>query len=200
MRDTESQVLQNLKKYIRDWAVIRNSEKPIRMASGKTTDIYFNMKGVSLRGEGLSLVSIAFMNCLQRVATEKEFLVAGVSVGGDPLVAGVILASFQAATESGELNRVSSGLLVRKEAKSHGASQGLAVDGEKPSKKKVWLLEDVISTGQSSLKALKNLEIEKYNVEGVLVIVDREMGGFDSLRREYPNLQCHSLFKMSEFV
>jgi orotate phosphoribosyltransferase len=200
--DTDS-ILQKrlaLIRAIEDFALIRVSEnskgpKAIVMASGQKTDVYFNMKGVTLRGESLSLVSELFLNEL--IEHENSSVqIAGVSVGGDPLVAGVLLKAYQYAHQK----QVLSGLLVRKEAKSHGLSQGKAVDGEPPTGQGVWLLEDVVSTGGSSLKALGFLENEGYKLKGLLTLLDREMGGLEAIQKKYPSLKVLSLFKLSEFV
>ena len=164
--------------------------KVITLASGKVSDTYVDCKKLSLHGPSLDTLSEALFAKL-RALDSGPFAVAGVSVGGDPLVAGVIIAG---ARQNVELQ----GLLVRKEAKKHGMSQGRSVEG--PAATDVgplWLLEDVVSTGGSSLTALQNLQQEGYKVTGILCIVDREMGGLEKLRDAFP-IRAEALFRLSE--
>jgi orotate phosphoribosyltransferase len=184
-----------LKKFISQNVIIRNPDKPLVMASGLKTDIYFDMKRATLNSQGLALVSAALFEKLKNEYSEKNIQVAGVSVGGDPLVASVLLESL-----GDDSYPVKSGLLVRKEPKSHGASQGSAVDGAPPAGDGVVLLEDVVSTGGSSLKALKYLQSAGYKVLGLICVINREMAGLEAIKKEFPNIKTDSLFKMSEFV
>jgi orotate phosphoribosyltransferase len=151
---------------------------PITLASGKVSDIYVDCKMSTLHGPSLEVIGDAMWNFLAPKLQRGDFFVAGVSVGGDPLVAATLLSAARAGKEL-------EGLLIRKEPKAHGASQGRAVDGFEPRQGVgVWLVEDVVSTGGSSLKAAQYLIKEGYQLDGILAILDREMGGIDALRKE----------------
>jgi orotate phosphoribosyltransferase len=119
--------------------------------------------------------------------------VAGVSVGGDPLVSGIVI-------EASNNQQEWEALLIRKEPKKHGFTQGRAVEGSLPNAAmKIWLVEDVISTGKSSLEAADQLKKEGYPLSGVLALVDREMGGVQKIQSEL-SLPVRAVFRVSEIL
>ncbi len=183
--DTKKAVLNALKNR----AV--NTGIEVKLASGKISNIYVDSKKLTLHGPSLDLVSKLYCDFLFSTPHRAKS-VAGVSVGGDPLVAGVILEAHRRGIDV-------EGLLVRKETKSHGLSQGRAVEGAKasPALYPLWLLEDVVSTGKSSLEAIRNMKKEGYQLQGLLCLVDREMGGLESVKKE-ASIEAVSLFKLSE--
>jgi orotate phosphoribosyltransferase len=101
--------------------------------------------------------------------------VGGVELGGCPLASAVSLVSFQQ-------GRPLPALYVRKERKDHGSAK--LVEGDKALRPglRVALLEDVITTGGSSLKAAKALDAVGARVVGIVAIVDREEGGAETIR------------------
>ncbi len=103
--------------------------------------------------------------------------VGGVSIGGDPLVSSVVLAAYQ---EKDDLK----GFLIRKEPKGHGTNRW--VEGGKNLKKgmNVVILEDVVTTGGSSLKAIEAVEKEGYKVKGVIALLDRLDGGQEAIESQ----------------
>lgn len=166
--------------------------KTITLASGRTSDIYVDCKRVTLHGASLEVVARTCVEKLLAVAPDLTH-VAGVSVGGDPLVAGIILAAHGRGREM-------EALLVRKEKKSHGLSEGRCVEGGLPAEtRSVWLVEDVVSTGGSSAKAAADLKAEGYPLKGMLCLVDREMGGVESLEARF-GVPVVALLKVSELA
>ena len=121
---------------------------------------------------------------------ENDSGVAGLTLGADPLVSGVVMLAAQS-------NINLSGLIVRKEAKGHGT--GAWLEGPLPPKGSViTVLEDVVTTGGSSLKAVEQLRNQGYLVNQVLAIVDREEGGVDAMTKA--DLDLKSLFFLKEIV
>ena len=115
------------------------------LASGKKSSHYVNCKPVSLSGPGLLSISSLFLKQLN----ESDNAVAGLTLGADPLVSGVVMLAAQSGINL-------SGLIVRKEAKGHGT--GAWLEGPLPPKGSViTVLEDVVTTGGSSLKAVEKL-------------------------------------------
>ena len=111
-------------------------------------------------------------------------------MGADPLVSGVVMLAAQSGVD---LN----GLIVRKEAKGHGT--GAWLEGPLPPKGSViTVLEDVVTTGGSSLKAVEKLRTQGYLVNKVLAIVNREEGGEDAMSKA--DLDLNSLFFLKEIV
>ena len=156
------------------------------LASGKKSSHYVNCKPVSLSGPGLLSISSLFLKQLN----ESDRAVAGLTLGADPLVSGVVMLAAQSGINL-------SGLIVRKEAKGHGT--GAWLEGPLPPKGSViTVLEDVVTTGGSSLKAVEKLRNQGYLVNQVLAIVDREEGGVDAMTKA--NLGLNSLFFLKEIV
>ncbi|WP_254935154.1 MULTISPECIES: orotate phosphoribosyltransferase [unclassified Cyanobium] len=154
------------------------------LASGRSSHHYVNCKPVSLSGTGLALLG-ALM--LDQVETEAR-AVAGLTLGADPLVSAVAM---RAALEGRELNA----LIVRKEAKGHGT--GAWLEGPLPEPgSTITVLEDVVTTGGSSLKAVQQLREAGYTVSRVVTIVDRQEGGVEAMTAA--GLELRSLFLLDE--
>jgi orotate phosphoribosyltransferase len=155
-----------------------------KLSSGKTSEHYVNCKPVTLTGRGLTLSSLLL---LKEVETSY---VGGLTLGADPLVSGVALVS---ALDS----RLVNGLIVRKEAKGHGTQayiEGLLP----PEGTKITVLEDVITTGGSAIKAATRLRDAGYVVERVVAIVDRQEDKEADEFMESVNLELRSLFTLDE--
>ena len=154
------------------------------LASGRTSNHYVNCKPVSLSGAGLALLATQMLELVEPNAAA----VAGLTLGADPLVSGVA----QAAALSG---RALDALIVRKEAKGHGT--GAWLEGPlPPTGSRITVLEDVVTTGGSSLKAVKQLREAGYTVERVVTIVDRQEGGQEAMTDA--GLELCSLFQLEE--
>ena len=155
-----------------------------KLSSGKTSEHYVNCKPVTLTGRGLTLSSLLL---LKEVETSY---VGGLTLGADPLVSGVALVS---ALDS----RLVNGLIVRKEAKGHGTQayiEGLLP----PERTKITVLEDVITTGGSAIKAATRLRDAGYVVERVVAIVDRQENKEADEFMESVDLELRSLFTLDE--
>ena len=155
-----------------------------KLSSGKTSEHYVNCKPVTLSGRGLTLSSLLL---LKEVETSY---VGGLTLGADPLVSGVALVS---ALDS----RLVNGLIVRKEAKGHGTQD--YIEGLLPPEgTKITVLEDVITTGGSAIKAATRLRDAGYVVERVVAIVDRQEDKEADEFMESVNLELRSLFTLDE--
>ena len=153
------------------------------LSSGKTSEHYVNCKPVILNGRGLTLTSLMM---LKEIPTR---VVAGLTLGADPLVSGVAVC---AALDG----RMIDALIVRKEPKGHGTES--QIEGPLPPKEtKVTVLEDVVTTGGSSIKAVNVLRDAGYTVECVVTIIDRQEGGEDAMKEA--GLQLKSLFTLEDF-
>ncbi|WP_320677474.1 orotate phosphoribosyltransferase [Prochlorococcus sp. MIT 1300] len=156
------------------------------LASGRKSNHYVNCKPVSLSGKGLMLVSQAMLSHVE----DDAVAVAGLTLGADPLVSGVAMTAYQK-------DRSLDALIVRKEAKGHGTSAWL--EGPLPPiGSKITVLEDVVTSGGSSLKAVKQLRNLGYEISRVVAIVDRQEGGFEAMIAS--ELQLESLFLLSDVV
>ena len=154
------------------------------LASGRSSTHYVNCKPVSLSGEGLALLAARMLDLVEPEAVA----VAGLTLGADPLVSGVA----QAAALAG---RQLDALIVRKEAKGHGT--GAWLEGPLPEPgAAITVLEDVVTTGGSSLKAVTQLRQAGYTVNRVVTIVDRQEGGEAAMAAA--GLELVSLFLLEE--
>ena len=155
------------------------------LASGKKSSHYLNCKPVSLNGAGLNLISELFLELMD----SRSKAVAGLTLGADPLVSGLII---KAASQGQDLD----GLIIRKETKNYGTKSGI----EGPNLEKgtlVTVLEDVVTTAGSVIKAIKKLRENNYIVQEVLSIVDRQEGGYEALNDK--NIKLKSLFTIKDF-
>ncbi len=164
----DEQMLKNeLLKLINEKAVIRGERK---LASGKTSNYYIDGKQVTLDAQGLFLTGKIMLHMIQSSGADA---VGGPTLGADPIAAAVSLLSSQ----SGKPLKA---FIVRKEAKDHGMQkmiEGPAIqEGDK-----VVMVEDVITTGGSVLKAIREIEKLKAKVVKVICLVDRNEGAAETL-------------------
>jgi len=154
------------------------------LSSGKKSEHYVNCKPVTLSGRGLTLASLLMLKEV------KTSYVAGLTLGADPLVSGVSLVS---ALDS----RLVNGLIVRKEAKGHGTQAW--IEGLLPPEGTViTVLEDVITTGGSAIKAVDKLRDAGYVVNTVVAIVDRQEDDEATAAMKLSGLELKSLFTLDE--
>jgi orotate phosphoribosyltransferase len=154
------------------------------LASGRVSDHYVNCKPVSLSGEGLALLGSLLLDQVEADAAA----VAGLTLGADPLVSAVAL---QAALNGRSLEA----LIVRKQAKGHGT--GAWLEGPLPAAgARITVLEDVVTTGGSSLLAVERLREAGYRVDRVVTIVDRQEGGLAAMTAA--GLELRSLALLDE--
>jgi len=156
------------------------------LSSGKKSEHYVNCKPVTLQGEALMFISWCIFECLE----EDCDAIGGLTLGADPLVAGVAIV---AAIEE----RYMDGLIVRKEPKGHGTQAW--IEGPSIAKgSKVTVLEDVITTGGSAIKAAEKLRDAGYIVENVVAIINRQEDGEADDAMDAANLNLISLFSLEE--
>lgn len=162
----------------------------ITLASGKKSNFYFDGKQTTLHPEGLSLVSQLFFAKIREHFPEAE-AVGGPTLGADPILSGIIVESFSK-------NHPLFGFIVRKEPKGHGTGAWIeGISHLKPGMK-VVLVEDVVTSAGSILKAAEKVREFGLDIVGAVVIVDREEGGREALAAQKIPLQ--SLFRKSEFI
>ena len=160
-----------------------------KLASGRTSTIYFNLKPTMLDPEGARLIGAALA---ERAAALGADYVGGLEMGAVPLVAA-------SAAMSAVAGRPVRAVFVRKAAKEHGTQsliEGLA-GGETLQGRSVVVVEDVTTTGGSSLKAVAALRAAGANVGHVVTIVDREEGAAAAFTAA--GVTLHALFRKSEF-
>lgn len=140
------------------------------LASGRTASFYLDAKLVTYSAEGAALVGEAVFEILRQHDVQA---VGGLTMGADPIVAATIAHSFRAGAPL-------EGFVVRKEPKGHGTQKW--IEGPDPTGKRVAVVDDVITTAGSALKAVDIL-VNKYQCKvGVLVgLIDRLEGGRENV-------------------
>ncbi len=156
------------------------------LSSGVTSNYYIDVRKTSLHPEGLRLISRLFWEILE---SERVTAVGGLTMGADPLVAGVML-------HSAEVGKPIEGFLVRRTTKDHGLRG--QVEGNLAGHKRVAILDDVITSGESALIAAEAAESYKAEVVKVLAVVDRGQGAQQIFQqRNYPYT---ALFPIGELL
>jgi orotate phosphoribosyltransferase len=135
------------------------------LASGKKSTYYVDKMQVTLHSHGLRMISEGFWDTLQGTQFDA---IGGMVIGADPLVGGVLTIASQA-------GRDLKGFLVRKEPKGHGTKN--YIEGPLAAGDRVVIVEDVVTTGGSSLQAIDRVQEFGAQVVQVLAIVDRLEGG-----------------------
>ncbi len=140
----------------------------MKLASGRSSTFYFNMKPTMMHPEGAALIARLFLDA---VANDKADLIGGLEMGAVPLAASLCAVSEME-------GRPLQAFFVRKQVKEHGTQaliEGLAA-GESFAGKRVVVLEDVTTTGGSALKAVRMIEEAGGDVVRVITVVDRQEG------------------------
>ncbi len=169
-------------------------EREVTLSSGQKSGFYIDCKQAVLRGEGHALVGRCFLRLLAAaeaaVRGDVHAGCGGLTMGADPLASALSLTAYLG-------GRDLHAIYVRKEPKGHGTQAFLEGVKAVPAGARVAVVEDVVTTGGASKKAIERLRAGGYAVDTVLAIVDREAGGTEALAA----LGCtvHALFRVADF-
>ena len=155
------------------------------LASGKKAKYYLDGKQITLHSQGLRLVSEGLLKLMEGVDAQA---VGGMSIGADPIVGGMLAIA-------GGQGRDLAGFLVRKEPKGHGTQK--YIEGPVTPGMKVVIVEDVVTTGGSSILAADRAKEFGLDVVLVLAIIDRLEGGRENFAKH--GLKFESLLKITDF-
>lgn len=147
------------------------------LASGKQSNFYVDLKATTLHPEGAYWIGEAALDLMMSEAFSdfrKIQAVGGLTLGADPIATAISLAARAR-------NWFLPAFIVRKEPKEHGTSQFIEGTENLPLQCPVLVLEDVVTTGGSSLQAIERLREANYNPIAALTVVDREEGGAEAL-------------------
>jgi orotate phosphoribosyltransferase len=163
-------------------------EREVTLSSGLKSNFYIDCKQVSLDAEGAALIGELFHQVINEIAPQAV-AVGGLTLGADPLATATSIASFQA-------GRPRAAFIVRKEPKGHGTGQW--VESTKlPDAAPVVILEDVVTTGASTLRAVERSRLAGLNVLCALGLVDRLEGGREAVEAQSP---LYTLFTRRDFL
>ena len=156
------------------------------LSSGATSNYYIDVRKTSLHPEGLRLISRLFYELIEH---EEATAIGGLTLGADPLVAGLM-------TYAAEKGRPLEGFLVRRTSKDHGLRG--QVEGNLAGHKRVIILDDVITSGESALIAAEAAESYKAEIARILAVVDREQGAAQIFQQK--GYLFTSLFSIGELL
>jgi len=169
-------------------------EGDFTLASGRKSDYYLDCRNTALHPEGITLIGSLFYETLTEIEKESGLSVAaagGMTLGAAPLAASVAIEAWT------NHKRELYAFIVRKEEKQHGAG-GMVVGAPNiPKGSNVVILEDVVTTAGSALKAYNRCKEEGFNPIAAITIVDRNEGGKEEL--ESAGLPLYSLFVRDDF-
>jgi orotate phosphoribosyltransferase len=163
-------------------------EGDFTLTSGKKSSFYIDLKATTLHPEGAYLIGEASMDLLNRTALTIQGI-GGLTLGADPIATAISLA----ARARGVFWPA---FIVRKEPKGHGTSKYIEGTENLPAGASVIVLEDVVTTGSSSLKAIHRLKEAGYCPVATLTVVDREEGGREAILAQ--GVKFFSLAQLSQ--
>ena len=159
------------------------------LASGKKSDFYFNGKTTTLRPDALNYAARIFIDMMRPAQPDR---IGGLTLGADALIGAITAFSF-------DLGMPMEGFIVRKEPKSHGTGQWI----EGPELKrgqKIAIVEDVVTTGGSAVKAIERVResLPDADIVGVYALVDRLDGGQEVMDKL--GIPLHSVFTKDDLL
>ncbi len=166
------------------------------LASGQRSKVYFDCKRATLDPEGLHLIATLILDLVDDLARRDGRpidAIGGPTIGADPVVGHVAGLSWERAAAHEGRPRPLRAFLVRKESKEHGTRR--VIENEIPRGARAVIFEDVVTTGGSTLEAIRKAEEAGLEIAAVVSVVDREQGGAEALDR-YRYLP---IFRKSEF-
>ncbi len=146
------------------------------LSSGKKSSFYIDLKATTLHPEGAHWIGELAFKVLSNQKMKIEG-VGGLTLGADPLATAISLAAWSRKV-------VWPAFIVRKEPKSHGTTEYVEGKSNLKPGASLIVLEDVVTTGGSSLKAIRRLRVEGFHPVAVLAIVDRQEGGEEVILKE----------------
>lgn len=155
-----------------------SDDPPFTLASGKKSNYYFNCKPTTLDPEGMYLIGNVIFDMLE---TSDIAAVGGLTLGADPIANAISIISYQR-------GRPIKAFIVRKDVKAHGTRS--AVEGNVEAGEHVIVLDDVITTGGSTIQAIEKAREAGLIVAGVIALIDRQEGGRENIERVVSNVRA----------
>ena len=164
--------------------------RKVILASGRASDFYIDCKRTALTAEGNVLIGRLMFDRVRKIQPLVRG-VGGLTLGADPIASAIALTSF---LEGQPVDA----FIVRKEPKGHGTGQW--IEGRKtiPDGSRVVVIEDVVTTGGSALKAIERCRAERLEPVACLALVDRAEGGREAIEAQGVPLQA--LFERKDFI
>lgn len=168
----------------------RSTETPsFRLSSGAMSRFYFDLKPVTHSPTGLKFIGDLYLDKMDELGIRPD-AIGGLTMGADPIAVAVARASFDRPPHV-------EAFVIRKEPKQHGTAQQL--EGYVRQGDRVVIVDDVVTTGASTIKAIRAAEVQKVTILAVVVLLDRcEQNGMKNIEAcGYP---AYSILNIHDFV
>ncbi len=165
-------------------------QREVTLASGRKSNFYFDGKQTTLHPCGGLLVGKAFFEEVKKLPGPIHG-VGGLTLGADPIATATSIAGQLAGAPL-------AAFIIRKEPKGHGTGQWLEGRKNLPRGSRVVIVEDVTTTGGSSIKAVERAREEGLNVVGIVTLVDREEGARENIENE--GIPLRAVFTRTQIV
>ncbi|BCB95377.1 orotate phosphoribosyltransferase [Dissulfurispira thermophila] len=163
------------------------SEDPVfKLTSGKMSNYYFNCKMVTLNPEGMYLIGNIIFDMIKDLYVKA---IGGLTLGADPIADAVAYTSYLR-------ERPIEAFVVRKNAKSHGTMQW--IEGYVKAGDRVVIVDDVITTGKSTIEAITRTREAGLDIVKVIALVDRQEGGYENIMEELKDIRVD--YKLVEAI
>ena len=156
------------------------------LASGRRSPFYFDCKLTTCFAEGMPLIGEAFVRAFRAAGTEPAS-VGGLTSGADPIANAIAYYSLS----EGPARQMFS---VRKDRKEHGTRKWIEGCAESP----VAVVDDVVTSGGSVIRAIERCLEEELEIAHVAVLVDREEGGMETIQKLVPKVPVTAIFTKAE--
>jgi orotate phosphoribosyltransferase len=154
-----------------------SENQPFKLASGRKSNFYFNCKPTTLDPEGMNLIGAIIFDLLKDTDITSA---GGLTLGADPIANALAVISYQK-------GKPIKSFIVRKDIKDHGTKN--AIEGNVGPGEKVAIIDDVITTGGSTITAIEQARKAGLIVEMVVTLIDREEGGRENILQHVDNIK-----------
>ncbi len=172
--DTVDAMKQELIRLLCDKAFQYSREPKFKLVSGAVSRFYVNCKPVTLSPRGMILIGHLIYHQVRKLSVDA---VGGMTFGADPMACAVAFVSGLKGTPIKAFS-------IRKTQKDHGIVRW--VEGDVTPGERVAVIDDVATTGGSTLRAIERCRHEGLHVAGAVVLVDRQEGGLENIRKAVP--------------
>lgn len=150
---------------------------PFTLASGRQSNYYFNCKPTTLDPEGMNLIGAIIFDM---VKNSNITAAGGLTLGADPIANSLAVISYQK-------GKPIKSFIVRKDVKDHGTKS--AIEGNVAAGERVLIIDDVITTGGSTITAIEQAQKAGLIIDGVITLIDREEGGRENIQKYNANIR-----------
>lgn len=174
---TINEMKERLGEIILDRSFKYSDNPPFTLASGRQSNYYFNCKPTTLDPEGMNLIGAIIFDM---VKDSNITAAGGLTLGADPIANSLAVISYQK-------GKPIKAFIVRKDVKDHGTKS--AIEGNVKAGERVLIIDDVITTGGSTITAIEQANKAGLIVEGVITLIDREEGGRENIQKHMANIR-----------